>query len=76
MRLVNVMKVLLQILDLTDWDMDVDALVSSEGNARGVKRRTHIVFIALDDFKVVVLLRSRTERGQLGDSLGTEAVIA
>lgn len=57
MRRVNVTKRVLQILDLVDSDPYVDGLESSCFKAPDVSSRAHIVFIALHDLQLVILLQ-------------------
>lgn len=62
MRWVHVMKRVLSILDLLDFDADVDTSESTLIEATDVNDCADIVIIALRDLALVVLLQGSTQR--------------
>lgn len=76
MHWITVMKMVLHILDFVNSDPDVDAFVSSSVKDMDVNGRTHIVIIALDGLKLVVLVQGRRCGGQLRGFSGSIRVIA
>lgn len=75
MPCVDILKRVLHILDLVDFDPDTDVLVRSCTKATGFNGRTYVMFIALEDSKFLILLQRRTREG--GNELfGRSCVIA
>lgn len=64
------------VLDLVDFEVDVDALVSSCIEATDVECSSHIVVIALNELEFVVFLRVWTLGRQLKGFSGATGVTA